>query len=550
MFWSQEKPFYQRIALTLFPLLFFTLLLIIDAWPVLSQIDQFLVGSDIDTYINPWADWWTAKALRDPQITLWHTNYLFYPEGASLIYHSFSHLNTAVSLLLQSFLNPIPAYNLAILLNYILTSLSAFHLTRYLTKSTIASLLAGVIFGFNTHYVYQSGHPVLLSIWCIPWFTLYFMRAIRENKIQYIFIAALFYFLAASASILLLIIITLWGIALTLYLFFDTGPTSFPYRHLIIFGCTSLLLISPFIYPLLKETIYQGQSNFIIASSKSTPSNLATFIIPPWYRWERWGVYLGLPLLLLLLFIRPPKAGWWWAIFFLTCLIAIGPEPMWAEEKLDITLPWSFPVVSLLRHAHRLNILISFSFSIIAAYGWVNVAQRLRTRSISPVTSSLLGMALISLVYVDYTSFPFPMTQVDVSSFYTEFLEDVPNDIALATVPFGRQEDKRYLFYQTFHQHPITGGVISRPLPDTYAFIEQNPLLQAGIAEPNAPPIPQNVGQELANLAQNNIGYLVIHKNLLTTREVERWRMSLPMLPVFEDEQLIAYDYGSARAGN
>ena len=543
MFWSQEHSPYQRIYHTLLPLLFFTLLLVIDAWPVLSQIDQFLVGSDIDTYINPWADWWTAKALRDPEITFWHTDHLFYPQGASLIYHSFSHLNTAVSLFLQSFLEPIPAYNLAILLNYILTSLSAFHLTHYLTKSTIAGLLAGIIFGFNTHYVYQSGHPVLLSIWCIPWFTLYFMRAIRENKIRYIIVAALFYFFAASASILLFIIVTLWGITLTFSLLFSVGRTNFPYRLLFIFGSISLIAISPLIYPLLKETIHQGQSNFIITDGRSQPSDLATFITPPWYRWERWGVYLGLPLLLLLLFIRPQKAKWWSVMFMLVCLIAIGPEPRWADEPLNIILPWSLPIVPLLRHAHRLNILISFSFSIIAAYGWAEIAQRLHTRAIPPSLISIAGIALILLIYIDYTRFPFPKTEVNVSAFYTDFLEDVPQNISLATVPFGRQQDKRYLFYQTFHQHPITGGVISRPLPDTYAFIEQNPLLQAGIAKPDAPAIPQNAEQELANLAQKNIGYLVIHKNLLTHRQVENWRRALPPLSsVFEDEQLIAYD--------
>ncbi len=534
------KTIFNPYRQSLLALIFFGTLIVIDSWPLLTKLNQVLIGADNDVFINPWADWWTGKVLRDPQLTLWHTEYLFYPQGASLIYHSFSHFNTAVSLLLQSFFASIPAYNLAILLNYLLTSLAAFHFTRYLTGSVIGGLLTGIIFAFNTHYIYQSAHPVLVSIWCFPWFTLYFMRAVRENKIRFAITAALFYFLAASASILLLIIITLWAVVFFLYLFFYFNRPHFPYHLLLIFGFASLLFISPLIYPLLKETVSQGLSDFIITASSSLPSDLATFVTPPWLWREPRGVYLGLPILLLLVITRP-KQGWWWAVFIISCLIVIGPQPEWADQPLNITLPWSIPVVSLLRHAHRLNILVSFSLSVLAAYSWVEVARYLKLHSWPAKLSMSAGLLFVLLVYVDYTAYPFPMRAANVSAFYTDYLKDVPDDIALATIPFGRQEDKRYLFYQTIHNHPITGGVVSRPLANTYAFIEQNPILRAGIKSNSAVSLPPNLAQELENLAQYHLGYLIIHKNFLLPEQVETWRAALPIMPVFEDDQLIAY---------
>jgi hypothetical protein len=370
------------------------------------------------------------------------------------------------------------------------------------------------------------------------------MRAIRENKIRFALTAALFYFLAASASILLLIILTVWAAAFLLYLFFSSNRAQFSYRLLLIFGLTSLLFIFPLIYPQLKQMLSQGQSDFIITANSSLPSDIATFVTPPWLWREPRGVYLGLPILALLLTTRP-KVGWWWTVFIISCLIVIGPQPELADRPLNITLPWSLPIVSLLRHAHRLNILVSFSLSVLAAYSWLELDRCLRQRSWSPQLSTLLGLLFVLLVYVDYTTYPYPKIAPNVSTFYTDYLKDVPDEIALATIPFGRQEDKRYLFYQTIHNHPITGGVVSRPVADTVAFIEQTPLLRAGIKSNSAVSLPPNLEQELASLTQYQIGYLIIHKNLLLPEQVETWRAALSRMPVFEDAQLIAYTLNS-----
>ncbi|MFZ0546244.1 MAG: hypothetical protein WAM60_12435, partial [Candidatus Promineifilaceae bacterium] len=125
----------------------------------MANLNSVIIGDDNDVYINPWDDWWTAKAISDPDISLWKTDYLFYPKGANLVYHSFSHLNTLVSLGLRPFLGTFPAYNITMLINLVLNGFSMFQLARYLTKSTIAALLAGIVFAFNSQVIYQICHP-------------------------------------------------------------------------------------------------------------------------------------------------------------------------------------------------------------------------------------------------------------------------------------------------------------------------------------------------------------------------------------------------------
>ncbi|HEX6384418.1 MAG TPA: hypothetical protein VF177_07090, partial [Anaerolineae bacterium] len=185
--------------------LLFLLLTIIVGWQVLVDLNTVLIGDDPDVYINPWADWWTLEALKDPKIGLWQTGHLFYPYGANLAYHSFSHLNTLISLALRALVGVTAGFNLAILLNYALNGLSMFQLARYVTHSITAALLAGFVFAFNSHDQYQSAHPVLISIWCFPWLTLYLMRAVRENQIRWAVVAAVFVFLGAFSSTVLLI---------------------------------------------------------------------------------------------------------------------------------------------------------------------------------------------------------------------------------------------------------------------------------------------------------------------------------------------------------
>jgi hypothetical protein len=110
--------------------LFFIGLTALAARNALTRLDSLFLGADPDVFINPWADWWTARAISDPTQRLWETNYLFYPDGASLHFHSFSHLNTLLSLAIGRFAGPLAGINITILANYVLAGVSMFYLAR------------------------------------------------------------------------------------------------------------------------------------------------------------------------------------------------------------------------------------------------------------------------------------------------------------------------------------------------------------------------------------------------------------------------------------
>ncbi|MEM7335882.1 MAG: hypothetical protein AAF490_27640, partial [Chloroflexota bacterium] len=272
--------------------LLFLFLSIVAGWPILSNLDGIIIGLDNDVYINPWADWWTFRALSDPNQSLWHTEMMFYPAGANLAYHSFSHLNTAVSLLLHPLMGALPAYNFAIWLNYPFIGFSMFLLARYLTKSETGAILAGVSFAFSSHAMYQSSHPVLLSIWCFPLATLYLLHAIDEEKRSLAVWAGFFVFLGTATSTLFFFMMIVWFAFFVVYIWFAKAWKRPSLPILVTFAMTSGILTLPLLSPLILDAISNQNSSFIISNGESIVQDIFAPITPHWFIWFSRGIYL------------------------------------------------------------------------------------------------------------------------------------------------------------------------------------------------------------------------------------------------------------------
>jgi len=138
----------------------FTGLTLVITYPLPLHIGHVLAGGDIDTYLNPWADWWTHHVLTTPGESLYYTDYLFYPDGVSLVFHSFSHVNTAISLALQPLVGQPASYNVTIMLAYLLSAFGMYLLMEYLTAGPYQLQLAVVVYEPRSGEVLTSVHSV------------------------------------------------------------------------------------------------------------------------------------------------------------------------------------------------------------------------------------------------------------------------------------------------------------------------------------------------------------------------------------------------------
>lgn len=535
---SRVRRWFQALA----PLLFFVLLTVLFAWPVVSQLDNVIIGDDQDVFINPWADWWTLQALTDPQVSLWHTDHLFYPRGINLHFHSFSHLTSIVSLALRPLLGTLAAYNATILLHLVLAGLAMFHFARYLTGSALAGLLAGIVFAFNSHNILQTSHPVLVSVWPLPWSALFLLQAIDHRDSRRALIAAGFVLIAALCSTLMLILNGLWllfilGFALlTGRLKREALPT------VVLFTLASAAFAALPLLPLLREALLDANPTFVVDAGLSTPTDVLAPVHPYWRGLFARSLHFGVvPFLLIAASLVRLRQTWPWLLFLiLVYLFAIGPHPTVARQETALTLPWSYAVGPLLRHTHRLNVLMSAALAGLVAYGWTVLAAQLQRASWA---RWILVVLLAGLIFAEYSYPRLPHRPLIVSPFYTEYLDTVPDDVALAILPTGRQQDKLYMYFQTLHGHRMTNGVVSRHDPEAFSFIRNNALLRAGAVNRPADPLPEDAAPALRELAQAGVGYLVLDKSYFEQQELDirSWRQRISVDPVFEDDLVVVF---------
>lgn len=532
-----QRPFWRDLLI----LLLFSGLTVLISQTVLRNLNSGIIGFDNDANINPWADWWTLRVLTTPNTSLWWTDLMFYPAGASLTYHSFSHLNTAVSLLFQQVMPPLVAYNLSVLINYPLIGLSMFQLARHLTKSNSAALIAGIAFAFNSHALYQSSHPVLLSIWCFPWATLALLKAVETDRLRPAVWAAVFVFLGTATSTLLFFMMIVWFGFLFIYWWIAPEWKRPSWQIITLFAALSGLFCLPLLWPLLQDALINRNTSFIINEGKAVINDLVAPLVPHWVLYLRRGLYWGFVGIYLLLFAR--RQGVMTRLWFVTLigfyLISIGPQPEILYRELPVTLPWSLPFVPILRNPYRLNILASLGLSMLLAYGWLQVRSMLNNGRLQRLATCLVPLLLLA----DYAGQGMPMIDASHSTFYTEFLDEVPDEAVLTLFPPHRQYAKFYLYYQTLHGHPMTNGVISRPTDATFAFVDSNALLRLRTVEwwAESPPIPDDMAGALDQLADAGVTYFVINKQFLRPKELDRWIAAMPLTPIFEDDLAIAY---------
>ena len=174
-------------------------LTVVMTWPLVAQLKTHFAGQDIDVWLNPWVTWWTEKAFTAGE-ELYYTHHLFYPDGVSLAFHSFCHVNSLLALLLRPWLGDMGAHNVTIILAHALSGYAMFCLVRYLTRSSVGAFFAGLVFAFSPYRMAETVHPVLVTTQWMPLYFLFLIRLLREERRRHILPAALFFTLNALSG--------------------------------------------------------------------------------------------------------------------------------------------------------------------------------------------------------------------------------------------------------------------------------------------------------------------------------------------------------------
>ena len=159
-------------------------LTIVLTYPVAFHMDRL---GRVNTDDGRWSIWvvaWVAHALTTDPLDVFDAN-IFYPHRYAL---AFSEANLGAGALAAPVWaltrNPYTAHNVVFLLSFVLAFSGAYYLSRFLSGSRPAALVAAVMFAFCPYIFARTAHVQLLFTGGLPWCMLAFHRLVEAPSIH------------------------------------------------------------------------------------------------------------------------------------------------------------------------------------------------------------------------------------------------------------------------------------------------------------------------------------------------------------------------------
>ena len=563
-----QNKFLRKTIFGIGILIVYAGLALLITWPLAANLSTTLPGASGDTLLHYWNGWATKQAMIAGQSPFF-TKLIFYPGGVSLITHNMAWFQILPWLLLERFIDGITAYNLTLLFSLTLCGGAAFLLVYKLTKDIKASFLAGLIYMAWPFRLSQLDHPNLLATQWIPIFMFFLLNTLERGRWRDVLLTAVSLALIGYGRWQLLIPATIMALIMVLFQWRKWWPKSERSR-LIRLGVSAVLatiLLLPPAYFLLQEQqndpdaadIFRGGEETIMQSdllAYMTPSNLHFLlrdITAPIYdkyyavRFpsRRYAPYIGLTTLLLaiLAMIKRRRESFPWLIMGLVMiLLAMGPllrvnGVEYAKFPMLYRILEPLQIIRLMREPDRFNMFLALPAAVLGGYGTSVILSRLRVKWIA--VGVTIGLAV--LVLVEYLVIPVPLLKTPEPSPFFQSLATESGSFAVLNLPFDSLKAKDYMFEQVTHQRPLVQGNLSRIPPGAYKTIERNPWLSTLMHTVEMDPAYLDVGGQLAQLAADDIRYLIMHKDLVGIDRIQHWQRYLLTEPYYEDNKIIVY---------
>lgn len=488
-----------------------------------------LIGPPEDNMQDFWNTWYSQTKLDTDPGGFFYTNNLLYPEGTSLLYHSFSYPNLAVMYLVRhifglgSDINTlISLHNFFLLISFYFGAMGAYYLTRLFVKSETLAVISGFIFGFSPFHVAHTLHHMHVgAISFVPFFVYCFLRFMRERKTYLALLSAVLWVLSGLSCWYYLFYI---GYFVVFYYAFYTVRKRLMLWNDMLLPITLItffvmLMLSPLIIPMILKTtssrLYEEGHNIFLADLLGFitfhPYHLLSKIGKPIYShfkgnyWEM-TVYIGLvnAALLLVAFFkkyykRIENLDLCMAYILLFMLFSLGSWLHIAGQNIYVPLPTLLteyiPFVKNVRTPSRAVIFVylftGVSVAMIVEYLLVN-----KKRAI--VLATLCFLSIIT--FVDFYPSRLESTPVICPPAYALINKDTSKDFGIINLPGGYIQNDIYMMYQAAcSKKPTANGIVSRKPEDT--LIDTLDMSDLEVQKDE--------------LKKKKIKYIVFHKELL-----------------------------------
>jgi hypothetical protein len=460
-----EEKSMRRVAA---PLAFFALAAILLTWPLAISLDE-ATSVRGDYFSNLWNFWWMKKSLLELNESPYWTDFLQFPMGISLSRHTMSPVNSIPGGLLLDLSGPHAAFNLLLLLHFALSGWTFFLLARYLTGSTMGSILAGLIYSFCPFHYYYLAQLNVATLEFLPLAVLFLLKTYREGGKTNTMLAALFIGLLAASSYYYLIYAFLFGLILLagVKLLYRETPYLTGVRRLApacTLGAILVLLVAwPLVTSLMTETPETGAGESTAHLQEERANDLLGFnYVGPYEELIiSWPTMLGYSTLLLLAlgWREIGKQRFWLLAGGIFLVLSLGTTLRINGSDTGIVLPLKFlsglPLLDMLRKSDRAFIMIQLVAALLAAFAWKSVSARFSSRKLE----NACWCAAAVIVMIELSCVPLKRFSYDCPPYLAGLSRSSDAESLLHIPPApGTSIEGRYNFYQIFHEKKIPQG--------------------------------------------------------------------------------------------
>jgi hypothetical protein len=578
--WMQRPA--TRDFLTAFAV--YTLATVVMTYPVAFRLRDVLAGfSARDGWQYTWWLWFARRLLLEGR-GLADLHLLNHPAGLQHPYQWTMSYLSLIALPLESLFSPAVTFNVMVMASFVLSGLSAYHLSRALTGSHWAAMVGGAIFAFAPN---RLGHAMAgwlpqMTVYLYPWYALALTRTLRRPTWRRAVGLGVLTGIGASVYVMhiayFLLPLTLIIVGAELIRLKEGFFKERRARSLGLAFAIAVIIALPPLLPLilgrfqeelsyLSTTGVVGHSTDLLALVTPSPYHpvlrawgmvtwFARAIFPDQEALRAGSAYVGIVASLLALrgLARHKPGPWRWGVLAaVAMLLSLGPvlvvggtpvQHVADGYETHIMMPYALvrqiPFLDWGRTPGRLNAVGMLGLGVLAAYGMADLLSRFDARRWRAGLVSLIAIAVILFGYLP--TWPFPTGDAEIPP-VIEHIAEQSEEGALLHLPMERRRvNHRALYFQTAVERPIVGGEVLRMLPETPPWWRSIEGLVRADSTPDVVPRPNEI-QRQSWLRHFGVDWVLLHR--LEPADEATYRPYLEHLlgpAVAEDKTLTAYD--------
>jgi len=492
----------------------FLALIIILTYPLAFKISTHIPGffSTDEPYTFLWESWRIKYSITNA-VPLKVTNLISYPFGADLYSAGlFQYLWIGIFCFFSLITTPALAYNLQLILNFLLTGVFTYLLVFRLTGNKLSAILSGIIFAFCPYQFVRAWQHFSLTY--NQWIPLCLLAAImlKENQSRrnaVLFSAAMILLFSFDYTIMYMGTITI-AVFLLYILFYNWKIKIFQQRSILIgdlnyikklffIGIAVFIILLPQFFNYIKNRFvfysvlqvsahnpyHRAFEDLFVQSAKPLSYLLPAVVHPIFGKFTEqfvgsqfYGVsftehtlYLGwTPLILAFIAFRRWKKrrdDFYIGFFVLLAIAAwlFSQPPWWNIFGFKVYMPsfFMYKILPMFRAYCRFGIVLMLAVAVLAGFGLKFILLKLKAENLKLFVTILF----CALVLFEFWNWP-PYKVIDVSGVPAVYywLREQPGDFAVAEYPLDADSpNEMYKFYQTRHEKKI----INATTPGTYA---------------------------------------------------------------------------------